>query len=32
MKNSNEMQNDVTTLIETRDYVATAYGLMDYYK
>lgn len=32
MKNSNEMQDDVTTFIETRDYVATAYGSMDYYK
>lgn len=32
MKNSNEMQDNATTLIETGDYVTTAYGSMDYYK
>lgn len=32
MKNNNETQGDTTTLIETGDYITTAYGSMDYYK
>lgn len=32
MENNNEMQDDITTLIETGDYITTAYGSLDYYK
>lgn len=32
MKNSNKKQDNTTTLVETDDYITTAYGSMYYYK
>lgn len=32
MENNNEKQNNTTTLVETGDYVTTAYGSMNYLK
>lgn len=32
MINNNETHGNTTTLIETGDYITTAYGSMDYYK
>lgn len=32
MEDNNKNQDNTTTLIETKDYVTTAYGSMHYYK
>ena len=32
MENNNEKQNNTTTLVETGDYITTAYGSMNYFK
>lgn len=32
MENNNEKQNNTTTLVETGDYVTTAYWSMNYFK